>query len=220
MPKVPQNFWNVLAKPTFFSRLQTFLIMLMSGEFAGQFSRIFNPFSENQVFEIIDLCAGPLSCYNLLPKHISGKSLSCKICKYLIEFIVPQTFWRHFRPSRATKHQSINFFPPKFWISDKFFFSIPVLGKRWTNTCSIGCSSRVSRPKQHILPESVWKWSVFICWNFSGKSSSRRKIGFFHSNSGTQMMGDFYLSYQTCGTFFLGWGCHKDWVEIFWIILW
>ena len=115
----------------------------MSGEFGGQLPRISNPFSENQVFERIELCAGALSCCIFSPKHISCNRLSCKICKYLMEFIVPQTFWRHFRPSWAAKPQSINFFPPNFRVSDKFFFSIPVLGKRQTNTRLLGCSSRV-----------------------------------------------------------------------------
>ena len=136
-------FLGCLWKTLFFSRLQTFSIILMSGEFGGQFSRTSNPFSENQVFERIELCAGPLSCCNFLPKIISGNRLFCKICKYLIESIVPQTFWRHFRPSWAIKPQSINFFPPNFWVSDKFFFSIPALGKRRTNTRLLGCSSRV-----------------------------------------------------------------------------
>ena len=98
--------WNTL----FFIRLQTFLIILMSGEFGGHFSRNSNPFSENQVFQRIELCAGALSCCKFLPKNISGNRLSCKICKYLIDFIVPQTFWRHFRLSWAIKPQSINFF--------------------------------------------------------------------------------------------------------------
>ena len=107
-------FLGCLWKTLFFSRLQTFSITLMSGEFGGQFSRISNPFSENQLFERIELCAGALSCCNFSPKNISGNGLSCKICKYLIEFIVPQTFWRHFRPSWAIKPQSINFFLPNF----------------------------------------------------------------------------------------------------------
>ena len=141
-----QSSWMSLGclwKTLFFSRLQTFSIILMSGEFGGQFSTISNPFPENQVFERIKLCAGALSCCIFSPKNPSGNRLSCKICKYLIEFIVPQTFWRHFRPSWAIKPQSINFFPPNFRVSDKFFFSIPVLGKRRTNTRLLGCSSRV-----------------------------------------------------------------------------
>ena len=82
-------FLECLCKTLFFSRLQTFSIILMSGEFGGQFLRTSNPFSENQVFERIELCAGALSCCNFSPKNISGKRLSCKICNYLIEFIVP-----------------------------------------------------------------------------------------------------------------------------------
>ena len=115
----------------------------MCGEFGGQFSKISNPFMENQVFERIELCAGALSCCNFSPENYSGNRLSCKICNYLIEFIVPQTFWRPFRPTWATKPRIINFIPPNFRVSDKFFFSIPVLGKRRTNTCLLGCSSRV-----------------------------------------------------------------------------
>ena len=142
MPKVLQYFWDVFGK-LFFSRLQTFSIILMSDEIGDQFSRVSNPFSENQVFERIELCAGALSCCNFSPKNISGNRLSCKICKYLIEFIVPQTFWRHFRPSWAIKPQSINCLPPNFRVSDKFFYSVPVLGKRRTNTRLLECSSRV-----------------------------------------------------------------------------
>ena len=136
-------FLGCLWKTLFFSRLQTFSIILMSGELGGQLSRISNPFSENRVFETIELCPGALSCCNFSPKNISVNRLSWKICKYLIEFIVPQNFWRHFRPSWAIKPQSINFFPPNFRVSDQFFFSIPVLGKRRTNTRLLGCSSRV-----------------------------------------------------------------------------
>ena len=110
-------FLGCLWKTLFFNRLQTFSILLMSSEFGGQFSRISNPFSENQVFERIELCAGALSCCNFLPKNISGNRLPCKICKYLINFIVPQTFWRHFGPSWAIKPQSINFFPRNFRVS-------------------------------------------------------------------------------------------------------
>ena len=122
--------WGCLWKTLFFSTLQTFSIILMSGEFGGQFSRISNPFSENQVFERIELRAGALSCCNFSPKNISGNKLSCKICKYLIELIVPQTFRRHFRPSWAMKPQSINFFrqifgfpiifsfPFRYWVND------------------------------------------------------------------------------------------------------
>ena len=117
-------FFGCLWKIFFFSILETFLIILMCGEFGGQFSRISDPFSENQVLERIKLCAGALFCCNFFPKNFSGKRLPCKICKYLIELIVPQTFWRRFRPSWAIKPQSINFFPPKFRVSDKFFFSI------------------------------------------------------------------------------------------------
>ena len=116
-------FLGCLCETLFFSRLQTFSIKLMSGEIVDQFSRTSNQFSENQVFERIELCAGALSCCNFSPENISGNGLSCKICKYLIEFIVPQTFWRHFRPSWAIQPQSINFFPPNFRVSDKFFFT-------------------------------------------------------------------------------------------------
>ena len=85
-------FLECLWKTLFLSRLQTFSIILMPGEFGGQFSRIPNPFSQNQVFERIELCAGALCCCNFSPKNISDKRLCCKICKNLIEFIVPQTF--------------------------------------------------------------------------------------------------------------------------------
>ena len=139
------NIFGMSLENFFFSRLQTFSIILMSGEFGGQFSRISYPFSENQVFERIELCAGALSCCNFSPKNISGKRLSCNICKHLIEFIVPQTSWRHFRPSWAIKPQSINFFPPNFRVSNKLFSS-PVLGKQRTNTCLLGCSSRAVSP--------------------------------------------------------------------------
>ena len=182
-------FLGYLWKTLFFSRRQTFSIILISGEFGGQFSRISNPFSENQVFERIELCAGALSCYNF-PKNISGNRLSCKIWKSLIEFIVPQTFWRHFRPSWAIKPQSINFFPPNFRVSDKFFFSIPVLGKRRTSTRLLRCSSRVFRPKTAQFSRKFWEVKRFFCPNFSGKSVSCGKLGFFDSNSGTQMIGD------------------------------
>ena len=119
-------FWKTL----FFSRLQTFSIILMSAEFGGQFPRISNQFSENQVSKRIELCARASSCCNFSPKHISGNRLSCKICKYLIKFIVPPTFWRHFRPSWAIKPQSIIFFrqifefpvdssfPFRHWVND------------------------------------------------------------------------------------------------------
>ena len=140
----------------------------MFGEFGGQFWRISNQFSENQVFERIELCAGALSCCNFSPKNISGKRFSCKICKYLIEFIPPQSFWRHFRPSSARKPQSINFFPPNFRVSEEFFFSIQVLGKRRINTRLLGCSSRdVSsenntfcqkiKVKRVLLPKLLWQ---------------------------------------------------------------
>ena len=66
------KFLGCLWETLFFSRLQTFSIILMSGEFSGQFSRISNPFSENQVFERIELCAEALSCCNFSPKNISG----------------------------------------------------------------------------------------------------------------------------------------------------
>ena len=112
------TFLGCLWKTLFFSRLQTFSIILMSGEFGGQFSRISNPFPVNQVFGRIEFCAGALSRCNLSPKNISGNRLSYKICKYLIEFIVPQTFWRHFPPSWAIKPQSITFF--------RQFFGFPI----------------------------------------------------------------------------------------------
>ena len=137
-PKILQIFLGCLWKTLFFSRLQTFWIILMSGDFSVQFSRNSNPFSENQVFEKIEICAGALPCCNLSPKNIFDNRRSCKICKYLIKLIVSQTFWRHFRPSLAIKPQSITFFAPKFRVSDKFFISIPVLGKRWTNTRLLG----------------------------------------------------------------------------------
>ena len=68
-------FLGCLWKALFFSRLQTVSIIPMSGEFGGQFSRTSNPFSENQVFERIEICAGALSCWNFLPKNISGERL-------------------------------------------------------------------------------------------------------------------------------------------------
>ena len=123
-------FLGCLWKTLFFSRLHTFSIILMPGEFGGQFSRISNTFSDNQVFEMIKLCAEELSCCNFSPKNISGSRFSCKICKYLIEFIVPQTFCRHFRSSWAIKPQSIIFFrqilgfptnfsfPFRYWVND------------------------------------------------------------------------------------------------------
>ena len=76
LTKCPK-FFNILGclwKTLFSSRLQTFSITLMSGEFGGQFSRISNPFSENQVFERIELCAEALSCCNFSPKNISGNT--------------------------------------------------------------------------------------------------------------------------------------------------
>ena len=76
------------------------------------------------------------------PKTFSAR-LPWKICKYLIEFIVSRTFWRHFRPSWAIKPQSINFFLPNFWVFDKFFFSNPVLGKRRLNNRLLRYSFRV-----------------------------------------------------------------------------
>ena len=115
-------FLRCLWKTLFFNRLQTFSIILMSGESGGQFSRTSNPFSENQVFERIELCAEALSCCIFLPKNFSGNRLSCKICKYLIKFIVPETFWRHFRPLWAIKPQSITFSSQNYRVSDNFFF--------------------------------------------------------------------------------------------------
>ena len=75
-------FLGCLWKSLFFSRLQIFSIILMCGEFGVQFSRISNPFSENQVFESIESCAGALSCCNFLPRNISGKSFlqNLQIC--------------------------------------------------------------------------------------------------------------------------------------------
>ena len=144
MPKIPQYFRDVFGKLFSLADSNRISILLMSGEFVGQFSRISNPFLENQVFERIELCAGAFSRCNFSPKNISSNRLSCKICKYLIELIVPQTFWRQFRPSWAIKPQSIIFFPQNFRVSDKFFFSIPVLGWRRTNTRLLGGSSRVA----------------------------------------------------------------------------
>ena len=106
---------------SFFSRLQKFSIILMSGEFGGQFSRISNPFSENQVFEKIKLCAGALSCCNFSPKNIAGNGLPCKICNYLIEFIVPD-FLETFPTIVGKKTPNHQFFPPNFRVSDKLFF--------------------------------------------------------------------------------------------------
>ena len=122
-------FLGCLCKTFFFGRLQPLSIILMSGEFGGQFSRISDPFSENQVFERIELCVGALSRCNFLPKNISGNGLSCKICKYLIEFIVPQTFWRHLRPSWAIKPHSIIFFRQFFGFPIKFSFPF----RYWVN---------------------------------------------------------------------------------------
>ena len=147
MPKVPQYFWDVFGKLFFFSRLQTFSIILVSGEFGGPFSRISNPFLENQVFERIQLYESALSWCNFSHKNNSGNRLSCKICKYLIEFIYRSTdFLETFRPSWAITPQGINFYPPNFQVSYKFFSS-PVLGKRRTNTRLLGCSSRVLSSK-------------------------------------------------------------------------
>ena len=150
------RFLGCLSETLFFSRLQTFLIILMSGEFGGQFSRISNPFWKNQVFEKIELCAGALSCCDFLTKNISGDRLFCKICKYFIEFIVPQTFWRHFRPSWAIKPQSILFVPPNSRASDNFFFSNPVLVKRRTNTRLLGCSSRVASSEKSKFCQKIF----------------------------------------------------------------
>ena len=150
------NIFGLLCKTFFLSRLQTFFMVLMFGEFGGQFSRICNRFLEHQVFERIELCARALCCYNFLPKNISDNKLFCKICQYLIEFIVPKTFWRHFRPSWAIKPQSINFIPPFFRVSDKYFFFIPVLGKRRTNIRLLGCISRV------VLSENSTFCQIFL----------------------------------------------------------
>ena len=130
----------------------------MSDEFGGQFSRSSNPFSENQFFERIELCAGAFRYLAAIfcPKT-SGNRLSCKICKYLIEFIVPQTFWRHFRPSWAIKPQSINFFrqifgfpinssfPFRYWVNDGLIF-----------VCE-GAVPKLFRPKTAHFARKFWE---------------------------------------------------------------
>ena len=123
MPKVPQYFWDDFGK-LFFSRLQTFSIILMSGEFGGQFSKISNPFSENQVFERIELSAAALSCCNFSPKNISGNRLSSKICKYLIEFIFPD-FLETFPTIEGNKNpKALIFVPFQSFKENLVFFEI------------------------------------------------------------------------------------------------
>ena len=83
------------------------------------------------------------------------------------------------------------FFPPKFRVSEKFFYSIPVLSKRRTNTRLLGCSSRVvSSENSTFFQKILESKACFFCPNFSGKSVPRRKIRFLDSNSGRQMIGD------------------------------
>ena len=115
----------------------------MSGDFDGQFPRISNLFSEKKLFEGIELCAGAFARCKFSTKNISGNRLACTICKYLILFFIPQSIWRHFPSSWAMKPQSINFFPPNSWVFNQISFSIPVMGKRQTNTRLLGCNSRV-----------------------------------------------------------------------------
>ena len=172
-------FLGCLLKTLFFSRLQTFLIILMSGEFGGQFSRIFNPFSENQVFERIPLCAGALSCCNFSPKNISGNRLYCKTCKYLTKLIIPQTFWRHFRPSWALKLQSIIFFrqifgfpinftlPFRYWVNNGLILVFKNIKK--SGKFDVECVSNVFEEWTCLFPSDVRVFSQkseknFLIW--------------------------------------------------------
>ena len=112
-------FLEYLWKTLFFSRLQTFLIILLSGEFPDQFLRTSNPFSENQVVERIELFAGALSCCNFSPKNISGNRLFSQNLEIFDRIYRSTDFLKTFPTivgNETTKHQ---------------FFSAKSLGFRW-----------------------------------------------------------------------------------------
>ncbi len=109
-------------------------MIVMSGDWAGQFSRSFTPFSKNHVIVCSDLGAGALSCWNISCRFISvNKFYRCR-SRYVVVVIIFRTgirpFSIFFRPSQDMKPQNILFPPPNFNVVWTYIWWNLALGSR------------------------------------------------------------------------------------------